>query len=55
MRYIYRSGCTCDDPGSVLACEPELFGDGRLVLFVNGDVKRMTSAELAPLLAPEGK
>jgi hypothetical protein len=55
MRYVYRANCTTRDPGRILACEPELFGDGRLVLFTNGDIKRMTSAELAPLLASEAK
>ena len=55
MRYVYLSGRTSRDPGRVLACEPELFGDGRFVLFTNGDIRRMTSAELTPLLAPEPK
>lgn len=55
LRYIYLPNRTTRDPGLVLACEPELFGDGRLVLFTGGEVKRMTSAELAPLLAAEGK
>jgi hypothetical protein len=50
MRYIYLPNRTISDGGRVLACEPELFGDGRLVLFTNGDIRRMTSAELAPLL-----
>jgi hypothetical protein len=39
----------------VLAYEPELFGDVRLVLFADGEVKRMTAAELAPLLTGEGR
>lgn len=55
MRYVYLSGRNSRDPGRVLACEPELFGDGRFVLFTNGDIRRLTSAELAPLLAPEPK
>jgi hypothetical protein len=55
MRYVYSSGRTTQDPGRVLACEPELFGDGRLALFTNGEVKRMTTAELAPLLPRESK
>ena len=55
MRYIYLPNRTTRDPGRVLACEPELFGDGRLVLFTGGEVKQMTSTELAPLLTSEGK
>jgi hypothetical protein len=55
MRYVYAPGRTTYDPGRVLACEPELFGEWRLVLFTNGDIRRMTSEQLAPLLAPEGK
>ena len=51
MRYVYLPSRTTHDPGRVLACEPELFGEWRLVLFTNGDIRRMTSAELAPLLA----
>ncbi|QJW97112.1 hypothetical protein [Frigoriglobus tundricola] len=55
MRYVYLPNRTTNDPGRVLACEPELFGEGRLVLFTNGDIRRMTSTELAPILTPEAK
>lgn len=55
VRYLYVAGRKATDAGRVLACEPELFRDGRWTLFANGDVKRMTSGELAPLLASEGK
>jgi hypothetical protein len=54
MRYLYLPGRTTHDV-RVLACEPELFGEWRLVLFTNGDVRRMKSADLAPLLTPEVK
>ncbi len=54
MRYVYVPNRTTNDPGRVLACEPELFGEWRLVLFTNGDIRRMTSEQLAPLL-PEAK
>jgi hypothetical protein len=50
MRYVYLPNRNTLDGGRVLACEPELFGEWRLVLFTNGDIRRMTSAELAPLL-----
>jgi len=55
MRFRYVPGRTVRDAGKVLAYEPELFGDVRLVLFADGEVKRMTSAELAPLLPAEGR
>lgn len=55
MRYAYLPNRTTRDAGRVLACEPELFPDGRFVLFTNGDVKHMNSAELTKLLAPEAK
>jgi hypothetical protein len=55
VRYVYLPNRTTHDPGRVLVCEPELFGEWRLVLFTNGDIRRMTSAELAPLLGPEPK
>jgi len=32
-----------------------LFGEWRLALFADGRVQRMTSADLAPLLTPEGR
>lgn len=55
MRFVYLPNRTTHDGGRVLACEPELFGEWRLVLFTNGDVRRMKSAELVPLLSPEVK
>jgi hypothetical protein len=55
MRFVYAPNRTTHDPGRVLACEPELFGPWRLVLFTNGDIRRMTSEQLVPLLAPEAK
>jgi hypothetical protein len=54
-RYVYFTGRTAGETGRVLASEPELFHDGRLVLFVSGEVKRMTTSELAPLLEHGGK
>ncbi|MDY3556487.1 hypothetical protein R5W24_005653 [Gemmata sp. JC717] len=50
MPFIYLPNRTAADPGRVLACEPELFGSARLALFTNGDIRPMTSDELAPLL-----
>jgi hypothetical protein len=55
LRYVYLPDRTTRDEGRVLACEPELFPDGRFVLFTNGAIKRMTSPELAPLLESGSK
>ncbi len=55
MRYIYLPDRTTREPNRVLACEPELFADGRLVLFASGEVKRMTTAGLTPLLESGAK
>lgn len=55
MRYVYRPGGKVADTGRVVACEPELFSDGRLALFANGEIRRMTSDELAPLFVSEGR
>jgi hypothetical protein len=51
MRYIYQTSHTTKDRDRILACEPELFDDGRLVLLTSGEVKRMSSADIALLLS----
>src|SRR5262245_50494998 len=53
MRYLYFEGRTTRDPGRILACEPALFGEWRLVLLPSGAIRSMCSNGLAPLLAPE--
>jgi hypothetical protein len=55
MRFVYVPGRTAGDAGRVLAAEPELFGETRLVLLVGGEVRRTTSAELAALLPAGGR
>ena len=50
MRFNYAAGRTVADAGKVLAAEPELFGESRLVLFVGGNVAAMRSDEVAALL-----
>lgn len=55
MRFVYLPGRTAGDAGKVLAAEPELFGDTRMVLLVGGEVRTMTAAEAGGLLAPEGR
>ncbi len=55
MRYLYVPGLSKSEKGRLLACEPELFGAKRFVLFTDGSIAALTSDELAPLLLPEGK
>ncbi len=54
-RYLYLPGRTARDAARVLACEPELYADGRLALFTNGEIRRMTNGELVPLLESGAK
>ena len=55
IHYVYRPGHTVRDGGRVLVCEPELFDDGRYVLFTAGEMRLMASPELTALLEREGK
>jgi hypothetical protein len=50
MQFVYRPGLGAGDGARPLAFEPDLFGPQRFVLFTNGEVKRLTTAELTPLL-----
>jgi hypothetical protein len=53
LRYLYVGGRTASDEARVLAYEPELDGEQRLVLLTNGDVVSMRSAEIVMLLNAE--
>lgn len=55
LRYPYLPGRSANDARAPLACEPEMDAAGRLVLFTDGEVERLRSADLAQLLAGEGK
>ncbi len=56
VRYRIVPGTTATSGGKVLAYEPELFPDGRYVLFADGGVARVPSDVLARLLTPpEGR
>jgi hypothetical protein len=56
MRYLYVANRTAGYGPDVLAYEPELDADRRLVLRVNGDIVEMRSAKLRSLTAPaDGK
>lgn len=45
-RFEYQHGLTLADSNRVLAWEPERFGEQRYVLFVGGEIKSLTKAEL---------
>ena len=45
-RYLYMGGLSLNQSNRVLACEPQNFGDERLVLFVSGEVKPLSTADI---------
>lgn len=49
--YCYAPGQTPHRGNRPLAWEPRIFGDGQLALFTNGEVRRVTAAELEQALA----
>jgi hypothetical protein len=53
MQYLYVAGARSKE-SVPLAFEPEIFGADRLVLFANGEIRTMTSDEIAQSL-PAGK
>ncbi len=55
MAYLYIGGQAANQGHSVLAYEPEIYGSERVVLFTNGEIKRLESAELLRLLPEEKK
>ena len=55
MRFLFVPGRRPDLFNRfVVAYEPELFGDYRFVLFTDGEIRRLTSAELTEALAAKG-
>lgn len=54
-RYLYIGGQTLSQSNAVLACEPENFGDERLVLFGSGKIAPVTTAEIHRLLAQQSQ
>ena len=55
MRYAYAGGAAILFDGVPFAYEPELFGDGRWVLFTDGSMRRLSSADLNRALAGRKK
>lgn len=45
-RYIYVGGLKQSSTNEVLACEPLNFGEQRLVLFANGEIRSLPTAEI---------
>jgi hypothetical protein len=54
MRYLYVAGRSAGYLPDILAYEPELDPDQRLVLRVNGDIVEMRSADVRSLNVPAG-
>ncbi|MEO5802974.1 MAG: hypothetical protein ABIR24_05555 [Verrucomicrobiota bacterium] len=52
--YIYSGGLTTNDVGRVLAVESLNFGDQRFVLFVSGELRSLSKAEIENLLSRKG-
>src|SRR5262249_13681773 len=51
MEYVYAGGTVTPLDGVPLTYEPEVYPDGRWVLFSDGEVRRLPSDELVRLLA----
>ncbi len=54
-RYLYIGGQTVSQSNAVLACEPENFGDERMILFDSGKIASTNTAEIHRLMAQESK
>ncbi len=49
-RYIYFGGQSLGQTNALLICEPRNFGDQRLVLFVNGNIRQLNTPEIHRLM-----
>jgi len=49
-RYIYVGGLTVVQTNALLVCEPQNFGDERLVMLVDGQILKMKTAEIHRLM-----
>jgi hypothetical protein len=52
-RYLYVAGLSLDQSNAVLVCEPQHFGEERLVLFADGKVQGLKTAEIHRLMGVE--
>jgi len=49
-RYIYFAGLSLNETNGLLVCEPRHFGDERLVLFADGKIQKLKTAEIHGLM-----
>jgi hypothetical protein len=49
-RYIYLGGLTLAQTNALLVCEPQNFGDERLVIFTDGSIQKLKTAEIHRLM-----
>lgn len=54
-RYLYIGGLTLSKSNAIVACEPENFGDERLILFGSGKIASGTTEEIHRLMAQESQ
>jgi hypothetical protein len=54
MRYLYVVGQAPSPAGRLLAYEPGVFGDDRLALFTDGEIRKLPLAEIRTLLGEGG-
>jgi hypothetical protein len=53
LRYFYTPGRTAAEESAAVVFEPDIYGDGQLVLLTNGTIRRMDSVQLLTALKPE--
>jgi hypothetical protein len=49
-RYLYVGGLTLSQSNALLVCEPQNFGDERLVLLANGNIQELKTEEIHRLM-----
>jgi hypothetical protein len=54
-RYIYFAGLTLDRTNSLLFCEPQNFGDERLVVFADGKIQKLKTDEIHRLMGVKAR
>ncbi len=54
-RYVYFAGRTLNQTNALLVCEPRHFGEDRLVLFADGNIQKLPTAEIHKLMGVKGR
>lgn len=49
-RYLYVGGLTLSESNAVMSCEPQNFGDERLILFASGKIQALKTPEIYRLM-----